>query len=267
MVAENYMMTEADMEIDKNSPIPMYYQIANDLKQKIEMRVWGIGEKLPNEIDLAKKYQVSRMTMNQAFAELVKSGIVRRERAKGTFVCKESSNAHVSGINFPLSFITQFTKKGLKPSARILSQEEMENPPQHIQEALQIHDNEPLFYVKRLFLTDNHPVAVTQSYFSSKICPNFFAQPLVNESLYDTFRVRYHLVPQKASHWVEAVRISEDDAELLKISRHTPSLLLTLLSVLANGKPLEYSLTYWNGDAIKLYIENQNDLFLDVNHH
>jgi len=72
--------------IDRDSPIPVYFQIALDLQQRISNREWQANNQLPSEPELASQYQVSRMTVRQAIAELVKDGILVRRRGNGTFV-------------------------------------------------------------------------------------------------------------------------------------------------------------------------------------
>lgn len=72
--------------IDRNSPVPAYYQIALDLRQRISGGEWRAGNKLPPELELMKQYNVSRMTFRQAVGELVKEGILVRRRGVGTFL-------------------------------------------------------------------------------------------------------------------------------------------------------------------------------------
>lgn len=72
--------------IDRDSPIPIYFQITLDLQQRISNGEWRADNRLPSEPDLAGQYHVSRMTMRQAVNELVKDGILIRKRGNGTFV-------------------------------------------------------------------------------------------------------------------------------------------------------------------------------------
>jgi 5-formyltetrahydrofolate cyclo-ligase len=74
--------------VDRDSPLPAYYQIAQDLRQRIAGGEWSAGGKLPSEPQLAQQYDVSRMTMRQAFKELAKEGVVVRRRGAGTFVSR-----------------------------------------------------------------------------------------------------------------------------------------------------------------------------------
>lgn len=74
--------------VDRDSPIPAYFQIAIDLRRRISGGEWRADDQLPSEPELAIQYDVSRMTMRQAVAELVKEGILVRRRGNGTFVSR-----------------------------------------------------------------------------------------------------------------------------------------------------------------------------------
>ncbi len=70
------------------SPLPVYYQIGLDIRQRISSGEWRSGHRLPSEPDLAKEYDVSRMTVRQAMRDLVNDGILSRRRGDGTYVSR-----------------------------------------------------------------------------------------------------------------------------------------------------------------------------------
>jgi GntR family transcriptional regulator len=74
--------------IDKNSPIPVYYQLKEMIKEKITKGTWQVGQCIASERELTEAYGVSRMTVRQALGELVQEGLLVREKGKGTFVCE-----------------------------------------------------------------------------------------------------------------------------------------------------------------------------------
>ena len=72
---------------DENySYAPKYVQIQNYILQKIESGEYAAGDKIPSETELARRFDVSRLTVNTAVKELANSGIVERVQGKGTFV-------------------------------------------------------------------------------------------------------------------------------------------------------------------------------------
>lgn len=66
--------------------IPLFEQTKNSIFQKIQRGDWPAKEPLPNEIELAKLFQVSQGTIRRALAELVADGILVRKQGKGTFI-------------------------------------------------------------------------------------------------------------------------------------------------------------------------------------
>lgn len=55
--------------------LPIYIQIHDQIKAKIEKGGWKIGDRLPSERELATQFNVSRMTLRQAIQTLADEGI------------------------------------------------------------------------------------------------------------------------------------------------------------------------------------------------
>lgn len=87
---------------DENySYAPKYVQIQNYILQKIESGEYTAGDKIPSEIELARQFDVSRLTVNTAVKELANSGIVERVQGKGTFVRFVPGQSFSSPMAFP----------------------------------------------------------------------------------------------------------------------------------------------------------------------
>lgn len=67
-------------------PTPLYYQLKNVLEAKIRSQEFKEKERLPSEAQLCQEFNVSRITVRQALSELMKSGLIYRDRGKGTFI-------------------------------------------------------------------------------------------------------------------------------------------------------------------------------------
>src|SRR5713226_4658565 len=108
--------------IDRQSPIPMYYQIMNQLREKISAGEYTVDSALPPERELVESYQVSRMTIRQAISELVNEGILVGRRGIGTFVAPPK-------IEQPLNRLTSFTEdmaqRGMQGGSRRVSFKEI----------------------------------------------------------------------------------------------------------------------------------------------
>ena len=72
--------------MDRSSPVPLYYQVSQQIEQAISSGQLGPGARLDNEISLADQFGLSRPTMRRAIQELVDKGLLVRKRGVGTQV-------------------------------------------------------------------------------------------------------------------------------------------------------------------------------------
>ena len=80
------MIVELDVRIDRNSPVPLYHQLAEQLTTAIETGVLKPGDPFENELALAARLSLSRPTVRRAIGELVARGLLVRRRGVGTTV-------------------------------------------------------------------------------------------------------------------------------------------------------------------------------------
>jgi GntR family transcriptional regulator len=82
------------MQLNRNKDSsPMYYQIKEYIKEKIEIGEYKIGDFIPSEINLKDQFNVSRATITKALDELLKEGYISKEKGKGTVVINNISQA------------------------------------------------------------------------------------------------------------------------------------------------------------------------------
>ena len=74
------------LSIDRGSPVPYYFQLAELIEREITARPLAPGARLPSELELCGRFGVSRTTVRQALASLEHQGLIRRQKGHGTFV-------------------------------------------------------------------------------------------------------------------------------------------------------------------------------------
>ena len=79
-------MAELVLDLDRSSPVPLYFQVSRQIEAAIESGQLGPGDRLENEISLADRWGLSRPTMRRAIEELVDKGLLVRRRGIGTQV-------------------------------------------------------------------------------------------------------------------------------------------------------------------------------------
>ena len=74
------------MELNSESHVPKYAQIADIFRQRIARGIWAKGLRLPANEELAVEFGVSRVTIRQAVELLSREGVIEAQQGRGTFV-------------------------------------------------------------------------------------------------------------------------------------------------------------------------------------
>ncbi len=69
--------------------VPIYIQLANSLRDRIDAGEWAVGDRLPSIEMLGRQFGVAAATVRQAIEVLEEEGLVRRRHGRGTFVKRE----------------------------------------------------------------------------------------------------------------------------------------------------------------------------------
>ena len=102
----------------------LYFQLESDLRQKMFSGEYGIGTRIPTEMELCQKYGVSRITVRRAIQDLVEEGVLERLRGHGTYV---SVPKHVIGQSAACKRgFSSFADEGT-PTSRIVLEKGMVN--------------------------------------------------------------------------------------------------------------------------------------------
>ena len=81
------------MKIDPGSHVPIYLQIAEQLRSAIAAGVYRPGESLPSLRALAVQIQVNPNTVQRAYDELLRQGIAYSQRGRGLFVSEQGTDS------------------------------------------------------------------------------------------------------------------------------------------------------------------------------
>ncbi len=234
------MILPTGVTIDKSSPIPAYHQIASDLIERIAKGEWTVGDRFPPETELVQEYEVSRVTMRQALAELEQRGIIERQRGRGSFLTMNPT-PFIESLNFP----SPNQEKGRKNDSRILEWKYIKETPLYVQQMFQVGQNQELIFLSRLFMRNNIPVGLNHTWFPAEMVPDLIEKGLVNKSVTETLKARYQYKIQKVENYIEAVKMNAGEAALLENSYDAPALKIISTHCLTDGTPIEYSTTLW----------------------
>src|SRR5829696_9177478 len=86
IVTEQGTRGKAEVKLSRKNALPLYHQLRELLRDKIESGVWQPGHRLPTESELVAEFELSRATVRQSMQLLENDGLVERQQGRGTFV-------------------------------------------------------------------------------------------------------------------------------------------------------------------------------------
>lgn len=239
-------------KINKYIPIPVYYQLKEIIREKIEIGELKIGEKITSENKLSEIYQISRMTVRQAIKELVGEGLLYRDKGRGTFVCEPKIS--YGFIQKFTTFYDDMVGKGYTMRTKILKQE-IKPASKAIAKKLDIEENEKIIYIFRVRYIKNSPIVIVVNYIPYKLCPDLINEDLTNKSLYQILAEKYGSVAYKARVTLEAIIASNYESELLNIKEGAPIQLIREITYTKENVIMDYFECRFRGDKGKIVVE------------
>ncbi len=83
---------------EHGSQVPLYYQLGEILKEKLEGGGWEPGTLFPSERELEEHFDVSRAVVRPALSLLERDGAIYRRRGSGTYVAAPKRSVPIKGL-------------------------------------------------------------------------------------------------------------------------------------------------------------------------
>jgi DNA-binding GntR family transcriptional regulator len=231
--AHLFLPAAATPAIDRNSSVPLYLQVVNQLQSLVESGAIPVGTRLENEVDLAERLGVSRPTMRRAMQHLVDRGMLVRRPGVGTQVVqpKVSRAIELSSLHDDLA------NGAHRPSTKLLSLA-VEPADATVATALGLPEGTPVTVFERLRLADGQPLALMHNAVPVSVRPLNTAD-LETSGLYTLLREAGH-APSIARQSIGAR--SANEAEAAALDEQPGAALLTMARTAwdSRGIAIEY---------------------------
>jgi GntR family transcriptional regulator len=241
--------------LNKHSPVPLYYQLVETLRDQIRAGALGPGEQLPGERELSEHFGISRMTVRQALQYLVREEVLTARQGLGTFVAapKLTHNAlHMLG------FTEEMMRGGAAASSRVIEQL-LVAPPASVRRQLELSSEDQVVKIVRLRLSDGIPMLLETVFVPARSFPGLERANLAKQSLYSLLRDRYSVRLSGSTHTLEAVPANDYECELFGITAGLPMILLQGVSYDENDRPVECFKAVYRGDRFQIAFDSRRD--------
>lgn len=193
------------------SPVPLYFKVMTEIRDNILSGLWNRGFQLPGELDLARRLGVSVITIRQALGRLSEEGLIRRERAKGTFV--NWSGPVNQAINLEIEAENLVTLNPAGTSFKLLSTETLDAQSE-LQREFDLSPKEKLTRITRIRMARGLPLAYVHSYARSRFVEKISHRSLLKLPLSRAIESAWGIKITDVKHLVGA-KLADDE-----VSRH-----------------------------------------------
>ena len=226
-------MPQPDVVLDRSSPVPLYFQVAEQLERAILNGELVAGDRIANEVTWADQLGVSRPTMRQAIQLLVDKGMLVRKRGVGTQV-----------VRAPIRRTVELTSLSddLKRSGHVTSTDVLDLA-QVVEELpasrLGLPEGTPLWRLERVRHVDGKPLALMRNYVPHAVA-DLAGVDFTVTGLYELFRTRaIHL---RVAHQTIGARLADErESALLGVAVADALLTMERTAYDDGGRAVEYA--------------------------
>jgi GntR family transcriptional regulator len=240
-----------EIKLDKNIPVPLYYQLKKQIITLIENSELFEGDLLPPENVLGEMLDISRNTIRQALGELTAEGYLQRYKSRGSFVCKPKLDAHF--FTKLQTFNEEMESKGLNHSTVTLGLEKIPAIGD-VNECLDIPLNAGLIHLIRLRFANDMPIVYVETFLPFERYEKLMDVNFNANSLYDSIQKLYGTCVDRMRREIKAVTARKNERDLLKLTRNK-AICLVKTWAFSNNIPVEFSVGRYSGDLTKFSVD------------
>lgn len=224
--------------------IPVYYRLADDIKQQIEGGVLKDGELIPTEAQLGEQYAISRMTVRQGISLLAEAGLIATVKGKGSFVTRPRLN----------QLVIDLTNSGVSKEQlryKLVNVNLIRNNLELAHE-LGLAGETNIIAVKRLLFKDQLPVAIEEKFLRYQKGKPLLETQLEYADFPELVAKHQDSVPVRNDMVISVAVLSAEQAKLLETEEILPALVVKQVIYAKEDKPLGVSIMVCHKDRFEL---------------
>ncbi len=235
--------------IDRFTQEKLYIQLTRLFLEQITSGSWQLGQKIPTEDELCRKYDVSKITIRQAINNLVSDGYLMKIQGKGTFV---TSVLPVVGIAMKTTLTEEMFGKEVKVEKEILFRG-IQDPPLDARVYLKTDDK--VFYMLFRRTVNGEAAYLEESFIPRRMLPDIEEPEIPSGSFYLFLQEKSVKKIFKVMQTIDISHISGEYARYLALSEGTPVLVLHRLLLGSDDSPVAYTRFLGRSDRYKFQTE------------
>ncbi len=229
--------------LDRLSPMPLWAQLEAELRRRLDAGHFDDG--FPTDTELTESYGVSRHTVREAVRQLNRSGVLRRERGRGTVVDRSEFEQSLGTL---YSLFQSVESTGADQTSEVLQLEVVTDPDAAAH--LELPPDAELVLVARIRHADGSPLAVDRAWLPADRTRFLLDVDWSHTALYSELAAVESLCPNQGWERLTPIVPSPDDRTRLGLKRGEAAFFLERLGT-RDGTPVEWRTTVIRGDRYR----------------
>lgn len=229
--------------LDRSSPMPLWAQLEADLQARLE--AGEFAESFPTDLQLTEAYGVSRHTVREAIRHLNKTGLLKRERGRGTVVNRAEFEQSLGAL---YSLFETVESTGVEQASEVLRCEVVRDATAAAQ--LQLADDAELVLIERLRHAGGSPLAVDRAWLPLLVAESMLDVDWSHTALYAELASADAPVPNQGWERLTPIVPSPPDRSRLGLRKGEAAFFLERLGT-RDGVPIEWRTTVVRGDRYR----------------
>ena len=223
--------------------MPLWAQLEAELRRRLDAGEFDDG--FPTDAQLVSRYEVSRHTVREAIRQLNKTGVLRRERGRGTVVNRAEFVQPLGGL---YSLFRSIESAGVSQTSTVLEMGAVTNA--EAASHLGLDEEAELFHLERIRFAGDAPLAVDRAWLPLTLAAPLLDVDFSHTALYDELDRACGIRPNRGWERLMPVLPSFADRDRLGLKRNDAAFFLERLGQ-HDGDTIEWRTTTIRGDRYR----------------
>ena len=219
---------------------PLYIQLREVIRSKIEDGEYLPGTAIPSENQLAETYGLNRLSVRSALEALENEGLLKSVQGKGVF----------GGYRHTMQ------ERGKDAATKVLVKAVRSAGPLYAR-LLQLDPEDRVWFIRRIDFSEGEPVALEEIYIPYALCPWLEGIDTGLFSLYDA--LQWNGIQLSVGH--QTLRITRLEPAMARLIELNPRQAVMEFSYSVQdtlGRIVEFSRSYIRGDRVEFSVHYSN---------
>ncbi len=176
--------------LDRSSALPLWAQLESELRRAID--AGEFDDRFPTDLELTRRYDVSRHTVREAVGRLQADGLLTRVRGRGTVVERPEFEQRLGAL---YSLFSSIEAAGVVQRSEVVEVGMTANA--DVAARLGLGADEELFRLQRVRLADDEPLAIDTAWLPAELGRPLLDADFSHTALYDELEQRCHCRPDR----------------------------------------------------------------------